>query len=159
MTDLTHPGGNMTGVKLSENQARRLELLRTVAPDVRRVAVPYNPDDAAPASAVIQIEAVVPALGLELVPITARNNSEVTALLAGFPVDVDAVFMVPDGTVNRRAHDLLALAVQRKLPVSGPSAAQVEAGAVMAYGIVHHDVGVQAAQIAGRWRKTRSTRP
>jgi len=36
----------------------------------------------------------------------------------------------------------------RKLPVSGPSTAQVEEGALMTYGFIHHEVGAQAARIA-----------
>jgi putative ABC transport system substrate-binding protein len=58
--------------------------------------------------------------------------------------------MLPDSTVNRRVKDLLALAAERRVPVSGPSAAQVEAGALMSYGIAHREVGVQAARIADR---------
>lgn len=150
MTDLIRPGHNMTGVMLSENQARRLELFQMVAPEIRRVLVPYNPDDAAPISAVVQIEGVAAAMGLELIHAKARNDDEVTTMLAEIPPDVDAMFMLPDSTVNRRAKDLLALAVARKIPVSGPSQAQVEDGALMAYGIVHHEVGVQAARIAHR---------
>lgn len=150
ITDLNRPGGNMTGVMLSQNQTRRLELVRTVVPDARRVLVPYDPDDAAPVSALAQIRDVAGALGFELVNAHARNDHEVTAMLAHFPTYIDAVFMLPDSTVNRRIRDLLVAALERRLPVSGPSAAQVEAGAVMSYGIVHHEVGIQAAHIADR---------
>jgi putative ABC transport system substrate-binding protein len=150
MTDLTRPGSNMTGVMLSQNQARRLELLRTIVPDVRRILVPYNPEDAAPTSAMAQIVNLAEPLGLDLVPAHARNDEEVMALLANLPDGLDAIFMLPDSTVNRRVKELLAIAADRRIPVSGPSAAQVEAGAVMSYGIVHEEVGRQAAQIANR---------
>lgn len=150
MEDLNRPGANLTGVMLSPNQARRLELLHTLFPAVKRILVPYNPHDTAPVSAVAQIEPVAEKLGLQLVHARARNDEEVTAMLAAFPADIDAVFMLPDSTVNRRVKDLLALAAERRVPVSGPSAAQVEAGALMSYGIAHREVGVQAARIADR---------
>ncbi len=150
MTDLTRPGGNMTGVMLSQNQARRLQLLNTLAPDARRILLPYNPDDPAPVSAAAQLDEPAKELGLTLVHSHARDDAEVTGLLAAIPGDIDAIFMLPDSTVNRRVDDLLRVAVERGLPVSGPSAAQVEAGATMAYGIVHHEVGLQAARIAAR---------
>ena len=38
--DLTHPGGNMTGVKLSQSQDRRLELLLDIAPKAKNIFVP-----------------------------------------------------------------------------------------------------------------------
>ena len=44
----------------------------------------------------------------------------------------------------------MQVATERQIPVSGPSTAQVEAGAIMGYGIVHREVGLQAARIAAR---------
>ncbi len=150
MTDLTRPGGNMTGVMLSKNQARRLEVMHELFPDARRILLPYNPEDPAPVSAAQQLDAIAPELGLTLVHGHARDNDEVTALLADIPEDIDAVFMLPDSTVNRRIKDLIKATNARGIPVSGPSLAQIEAGALMSYGIVHHEVGVQAAEIAQR---------
>lgn len=147
MTDLTRPGGNMTGVMLSQNQARRLELLHSIVPDVQSVLLPYNPDDPAPVSAAAQLDETAEALGLSLTHAHARDDDEVTVLLATLPDDIDAIFMLPDSTVNRRVDELLLAATERGLPVSGPSTAQVEAGATMSYGIVHHEVGQQAARI------------
>jgi putative ABC transport system substrate-binding protein len=150
MNDLARPGGNMTGVKLSQNQARRLELLREAVPGMGRVLVPYNPDDFAPSSAVRQIEKIAPDLGLELIKAHAHGRDEVATLLRELPAELDAIFLVPDSTVNSRLQDVLAVAFERRLPVSGPSMAQVEGGALMTFGFVHHEVGVQAARIAER---------
>lgn len=148
MEDLTTPGGNMTGVKLHADQSRRLELLAEMASTSDRIFVPFNPDDAAASSAVDQISAVAPGLGIELVLGHARTDSEVAELLANFPEDVGAIFLVPDSTVNAHLADILVLASAAKLPTSGPSIAQVEDGALTTYGFVHHDAGAQAARIA-----------
>jgi len=150
MEDLTRPGGNMTGVKISQNQARRLELLLEIAPGIQRVFVPHNPEDAAPTSAAAQVNEIAPDLGIEIVEGHARNDDEVTELLNNIPEDVGAIFMLPDSTVNARLADLVAIALDRKLPVSGPSIAQVEGGALTAYGIIHHKAGAQAAHIAAQ---------
>lgn len=149
MTDLTRPGGNMTGVMLGQNQARRLEIFLEMVPAAKRILVPYNPADAAPRSALAQIAKALGPLGVELVTAEARSDDDVTRLLADFP-DVDAIFLVPDSTVNRRLDDLLELAEGRRLPVSGPSVAQVEAGALMTFGFIHREAGAQAARIANR---------
>jgi putative ABC transport system substrate-binding protein len=71
-------------------------------------------------------------------------------LLNNIPKNIDAIFLVPDSTVNSRIKDVLAVALDRKLPVSGPSTAQVEQGALTTYGFVHHEVGAQAARIAAQ---------
>jgi putative ABC transport system substrate-binding protein len=148
MDDLSRPGGNMTGVKLGVDQVRRLELLVEIAPTIERVVVPYNPDDAAAASAVAQIEPAARELGVELVFAEARTDDEVTALLENWPQRVDAVFLVPDSTVNARLAEILELAISLSLPTSGPSTAQVEDGALMTYGFIHERAGTQAARIA-----------
>ena len=148
LEDLDKPGGNMTGVRLSDNQARRLELLLDMVPDAQRIFIAYNPEDAAPSSAVAQVNELAPRLGIEIVTAHAQNDDEVTQLLANIPADIDAIFMVPDSVVNARLTDLLAVATEHQLPVSGPSVIQVENGALMTYGFVHHEVGKQASHIA-----------
>ncbi len=148
MADITIPGGNMTGVKLSTSQDRRLELFLEIAPGIDRIYVPFNPDDSASASAVDQILELASGLEVELVLAEARTDSEVVDLLVNFPADLDAIFLVPDSTVNARLADIVALANALKLPVSGPSTAQVEEGALTTYGFIHHATGVQAARMA-----------
>ncbi len=148
MDDLTNPGGNMTGVKLSQNQGRRLVLLMEISPDIQRVFIPYNPDDLAPTSAMTQIVELAPALGIEIVEGFAHNDEEVSALLDNLPEDIDAIFMLPDSMISAHVADLVAVAIERKLPVSAPSMTQVEDGVLMAYGIIHYETGAQAASIA-----------
>ena len=53
-------------------------------------------------------------------------------------------------TVNAHLADLVAIAINNKLPVSGPSMAQVEGSALIAYGIVHEKAVAQAAHIANQ---------
>ncbi len=148
MTDLIHPGGNMTGVKLSQSQGRRLELFLQIVPDMKRVLVPFNPDDSAAATAVMQVVELAPVLGLELIIGEARTDREVTELLSNMPEDIDGIFLVPDSVVNARLKDIVTLAEEMKLPISGPSTAQVEEGALTTYGFIHHAAGAQAARIA-----------
>lgn len=148
MTDLSLPGGNMTGVKTVQDQGRRLELLLEMAPNVDEVLVPFNPDDAAAASAAEQITSIAAELPVELLLREARTDDEVLALLESIPSEVDAIFLVPDSIVNAQLEDILAVASALGLPTSGPSTAQVEEGALTAFGFVHREAGVQAARIA-----------
>lgn len=157
MTDLNQPGGNMTGVMLSTNQARRLALLIETAPDIEHIFIVYNPDDAAATSAIAQIEDVTTAMELELTAIEASDSDGVLAALTEMPDGVDAIFMLPDSVVNAHLDEIVELSIERQVPVSAPSAIQVEGGALMAYGIIHHQVGVQAASIADQVLKGAKT--
>jgi putative ABC transport system substrate-binding protein len=148
ISDETSPGGNITGVKLPANQARRLQFLLEMAPDIKRILIPYNPTDAASSSAVAQVNSVAPSYGVEIVERMAHNDQQVFELLDDLPGRLDAIFLVPGTTVNIHLQAVLAIARGRKLPVSGPSLIQVEEGALTAYGFSHYEAGMQAARIA-----------
>jgi putative ABC transport system substrate-binding protein len=148
LNDLTRPGGNMTGVKLGDNQARRLQFLLELAPEIKRILIPYNPQDAASFSAVEQVNKVARDLGVEITAKWAHNDQEVFELLDNIPEGLEAIFLVPGTTVNIHLKRVLALARTRKMPVSGPSLAQVEEGALITYGFNHYEAGRQAARIA-----------
>ena len=142
------PGGNMTGIMLSKNQARRLELFKEFFPKLKKVLLPYNPDDPAPRDAAIQLSNIAEQLNVELLHRHARNSDEALSLISEITNEYDGVFMLPDSTVNRKLSDLVARTNALGIPVSGPSLTQAEGGAVMSYGIVHGKVGAQAAPLA-----------
>jgi len=148
MTDLTEPGGNMTGVKLSQNQALRLELFLQIAPNIKKMAILYNPNDSAATSSVAQIKGIISDTQTELLLIKCPDNDAVTASLKTLDERADSVFLVPDSLVNKHIKDIVKVAIKLKIPLFGPSGAQLRQGALMSYGISHHDVGAQAARIA-----------
>lgn len=147
--NLENPGGNITGVQLSQNQTRRLESLLRLIPQAKKILIPYDDSDGTSgSSAVAQLDVITSQLNIELVKVGVHNDEDVTNLFANFPDDVDAIFMVPDNMINPHFGELLAIANERKLPISGPSTAQVEEGALTTYGFIHTEVGAQAARIA-----------
>ena len=148
LTNLTKPGGNLTGIMLNRDQGRRLKVLQELLPNIKRIAILYNPNDFAPVSAVKQLEKSAKHLNIELVKLRCPDNPAVTKCLTEIPDGIDAIFMVPDSVVNKRVKDIIKLANSRKLPVSGPSTAQINQGALLTYGFVHSNVGAQAARIA-----------
>jgi putative ABC transport system substrate-binding protein len=148
MEDLNRPNGNMTGVMLSQNQSRRLALLLEIAPEAKRIFVPFNPNNAAAVSALAQIQGEAINQGIEIVTSEAIDNDAMTLVINNIPNDIDAIFLLPDSVVNARLDDIMALAFERKLPVSGPCLPYVEGGALIAYGIIHYNVGAHATRIA-----------
>jgi len=81
---LARPGGNMTGFMPSEYGfgAKWLELLKEVAPGVTRVAVVR--DLTIGIAYLAAIQAVAPALGVELTPIGIRDAVEVERAVTAF---------------------------------------------------------------------------
>ena len=148
LKDLNRPGGNMTGVKLAANQARRMQFLLEMIPGPKRILIPFNPEDTASSSAVRQIKKVSSGFGVEIVQRWAHNEQEVDELFRSIPENLNAIFLVPGTTVNIHLQKVLAVANRHKLPVSGPSLAQVQEGALISYGFNHYEAGKQAARLA-----------
>lgn len=148
MTNLTTPGGNMSGVRISNNQALRLDLMKQLVPDAKNILVLFNPNDAAPMSALEQLKNSASSLKVRLILAECRDGKAVSAALANIPPETDMLFILPDSVVNKRIKEIVDVSIDRKLPLSGPTNIQVEKGALMAYGIVHYEAGQQAARMA-----------
>ena len=87
VTSLARPGGNVTGFSNDQEETvgKRLQLLKTVVPGARRIAVLFNPTSLAWASGWPLLEAPASALGLELVraPVRVDAVSAVSARPGG----------------------------------------------------------------------------
>ena len=121
MNDLTSPGGNMTGVKLDANQARRLQFLLETAPDIKRILIPYNPKDAASSSAVAQLNKVAPGFGVEIVERLAYNDRAAFELLNNLPMvrNDTGTEMGPCGTNQSKHPEGRIATVQQKKILRG----------------------------------------
>ena len=94
---LAHPGGNMTGTTFeaaTETYGKRLQILKEIIPDLKRVAVLRAVGDPNVGFAMTSLDGAAPELGVTLVPIDMKSaddlqtafakikDSEVKALLA-----------------------------------------------------------------------------
>jgi putative ABC transport system substrate-binding protein len=78
---LARPGGNMTGFTLFEysTSAKYLELLKEIAPGVKRAAVVREAGTATGTGQFAAIQAAAPALGVELSAIGVRDAGEISS--------------------------------------------------------------------------------
>lgn len=149
VADLKQPGRNITGVRLSTGgDDLRLKWLKEVAPNARKVWVPYTPEDKSAATTLESISAIAPKLGIELIKQPLQGKAEIDAALAALPADVDAIFMPRDIRIEAEIRTFVDFANARRLPLCGPGFAQVTAGALMSYGFMHQLIGRQASKLA-----------
>jgi putative tryptophan/tyrosine transport system substrate-binding protein len=148
VANLRRPGGNITGVALgADSEARRLEWLLKLAPNTRRIYVPYNSDDASARSSLAAIRAAAPKLNVELQPREARNPEEISAAIAVIPTDVQAVFLLQDSLVAARTDDFVKATIAQRLPLSVPTNEQVQRGALVAFSANLAVLGEQMARL------------
>src|SRR5258708_47620 len=79
VASLAKPGGNATGFTIFEYgmSAKWLELLKEIAPSVKRVAVLRDPASASGIGQFAAVQAVAPSLGVELSPVAVRDAPEI----------------------------------------------------------------------------------
>src|SRR5262249_27168953 len=155
VTSLARPGGNATGINffIYELVAKRLELLHTLVPGAKRVAVLVNPANVTTtASTLRDVEAAAHAIGLQLHIFNASTSGEINATFATLARDrVDALFVGPDAMFNSRRVQIVILATRHGIPTTYAQRDFVEAGGLMSYGTnltdTYRQVGVYTSRI------------
>jgi putative ABC transport system substrate-binding protein len=147
------PRKGLTGVTMDVDPAAQLDVLRTLAPEVRRIGVLYDP--AISGEAVRRATAIARAKGLEIVSQAVRGEGEVLSAATLLLPSVDALWGVADSTVltaaNARA--LILLALRSHKPLLALSEGFVRTGALVALAADPAEVGRAAGTMAASLAK------
>lgn len=132
---LSRPGGNITGFAVMgvDLSVKRLELLKELVPQLRRVAVLWDPVTHVRQRAAVEDAARV--LGLQIQVVAAGSPDELAAALeAAVQGGAEAMVALPSPLFVGNGAELARLASLYKLPAVYHNPAIVEAGGLMAYG-------------------------
>jgi putative tryptophan/tyrosine transport system substrate-binding protein len=136
VASLAQPGGNLTGLSLqfTDLSSKRVELLRKVLPDLRRMGILSN---ARSPSAVLEMqEAQVAArsLGLEVVSPGFQQQEDIEPAFEAFKDRVQGIYVVFDPLVNSNRVRISDLAITASIPTLGGGQELAAAGSLMSYG-------------------------
>jgi putative ABC transport system substrate-binding protein len=132
---LARPGSNATGVTFLSDElaAKRLEVLKQVAPRVSRVAFLWNPNHADNELPVARRAAL--ALGVELYSLEVRGPGDLDrAFEAAAQANVDGIYVVSSRQTVASARRIVEFAIKNRLPLVGGWGAWVQAGGLISYG-------------------------
>jgi putative ABC transport system substrate-binding protein len=154
VTNLGHPGGNLTGFTSFEFSigSKWLETLKQVAPHVTRVALLFNPATAPFAELFWRpIETAARSFAIAPVSVGARNTDELERLVEAFAREPNGGLMVvPEvSTVNHRGL-IVALAARHRLPAVYPLRSFAASGGLLSYGVDVVDVFRRASSYVDR---------
>ena len=151
---LNRPGANVTGYAslTVELEPKRLQLLRDVIPNATRYGVLADPTYPPTPSTIADLQAAARTLGLQLIVVEARTDSDLEMAFATFSRQrVGAVLVTTSTFYNRHVEDLAALAAHYALPTIFPNREYALAGGLMSYGSSisngYHKVGIYAGRI------------
>jgi ABC-type uncharacterized transport system substrate-binding protein len=149
VASLAQPGGNITGFTQFEfaMAGKWLELLKQIAPSIRRAVVIRDPSQSSAIGQFAVIQAIAPSLGMEISPVDARDISAIEQSITLFARDANGgMIMTPTGNARRHRGTIIALAARLKLPAVYPYRYYVADGGLASYG---PDVAEQCRLAAG----------
>ena len=152
--NLARPGGYLTGFTSFEFTigSKWLEALKHVAPEVKRVALIFNPDTAPFAHLFWQpVVDAAPAFDVEPIQTPVRDVGEIEHAIEAFARDGNGGLMVlPDVSTTNYRDLIIALAARHRLPAVYPYRHFAASGGLMSYGSDLADVYRRAASYVDR---------
>jgi putative ABC transport system substrate-binding protein len=136
VASLAKPGGNVTGLSLQAAHlaGKRLELLREVVPQLRRLAIIFNVGNAQPVLEMRETEAAARTLGIEVVPLEIRRVADFTPAFQALKGNADALYVAIDQLMVANLMRILTLALGARLPTIFSTRDFVRGGGFMSYG-------------------------
>jgi putative ABC transport system substrate-binding protein len=150
---LARPGGNATGFTQFEFSVggKWLELLKEISPTISRAGVLRDPTLTTSIGQFAAIQSAAPSLGVELVPLNARNAGDIERTITAF-VRVPQSGLVVSSSPFVATHRalIIRLAAEHKLPAIFVERHFVSMGGLMSYGPDFVDQFRRAADYVNR---------
>ena len=147
------PGGRVTGVHFlsSDLTAKRLEILKEILPDLRRVVTFYDPSNEVALRAAKSAREAAHQLKVEVVERQVASVEELRLGLRALKADeADAYFYINDAMMASQAQSVIDAARAKKLPTMFQEPSLVAQGALVSYGVSYHEVGRLSAKYVQR---------
>ena len=136
VNSLSRPGGNVTGLSLQgpDLAAKRLELLRELAPGRRRLAILVNVGYPAAREELAQVQTAARALGLESTVLEIRRAEDIAPALDGAKGRADALYVIGDALTTANVVLITKLALDAGLPAISSYREFAVSGGLITYG-------------------------
>ncbi len=155
---VAQPGGNITGVRFPgvDVQLKRYEIMRKIAPDAKRLWMPYQRGYPIVTPQLKALEPLAKADGVTLIPFPADNaaqvQTELDRLAAADDIGMDAIlFLVEPLMVDPGAFEAVAkFAYDHKLPFGGAYMSTDKYASIFGVNVDLFKSGKQAAPLADK---------
>lgn len=148
---LARPGGNVTGLTIqpSELSSKRLELLKDIIPNVRRLAALVNTRVARGQEAVA-IRTASAKLNMDAKIFEIQTAGDIEAAMATLAGQTDALYVYSEPLTNANKGKIIKMATAAKIPTIFGFREFVDAGGLISYGPNFTDLFVSAAEFTDK---------
>jgi putative tryptophan/tyrosine transport system substrate-binding protein len=148
---LARPGSNVTGMtfEFPELSAKRLELLKEIAPTARRVGIVYDSRDSSPRQGFAAAKEVAARLGMQLVEIDVEslNRSASASVQTG---KLDGLILIPGGAISTVIESAVKIAAAQRIVSVAWTRNEATRDTILSYGATDIDVARSAARLVVR---------
>jgi len=157
VASLARPGGNLTGLTMEaglEIAAKRVGLLKEVAPKISRVGILWNPTNRAEARVREANLEMARTLGLTLIPLDVRSAGDFDGAFASASRERVDALTIAENPLNVEHRELIVnFTMKNRLPTIFGERASVRAGGLMSYGTSLGDLLRHAADYVDKIQK------
>jgi ABC-type uncharacterized transport system substrate-binding protein len=152
VASLARPGGNITGLSIQSTDlaAKRIELLREVLPDLRRLAIMANVGYPGAVLEMGEVKAVAFTLRLGVDTLEIRRPEDIAPAFEALTSRAQALYVCTDALVNAKRSSIITLAQGARLSTMSGFREFVEAGGLMSYGPNYPNLFRRAADYADK---------
>jgi putative ABC transport system substrate-binding protein len=152
VASLARPGGNVTGLSLqrADLAGKRIELLREVAPGLRRLGALVNVGNRGSVLELREVQTAAQTLGLELASFELRGAEDISSAFEAMKGRIDALYVTSEPMVHVNRARINTLALSARLPTVYAYREFVEAGSLMSYGPNFADLHRRTAEIVDK---------
>jgi putative tryptophan/tyrosine transport system substrate-binding protein len=136
VSSVARPGGNITGLATHVIGAKRLELLKQLAPSVTRVLFIYDPSSPIWSVFFADTEAAASSLGVKASAAPVHNVAEIEAAIDAFAREPNGgLITLANPPVTAHRDKIFTLAARHRLPAVYPQRFFVAEGGLASYGV------------------------
>jgi ABC-type uncharacterized transport system substrate-binding protein len=152
VASLARPGGNITGLsgQAIDTAAKRLQLLREVVPNLRRLAIMANVGNPFNVLEMDEVQAAARTLGLEVAALEIRRGEDIAPAIETLKGGAEALYVGGDPLLITNQIRINTLALGAKLPTMSIFRDHVVAGGLMSYGPSFTDLYRRAAEFVDK---------
>jgi putative ABC transport system substrate-binding protein len=158
VASIRHPGGNITGVRYPgpDLVAKRFEILMELAPSIKRLYVPYDPNYPNSPPSLAALRSVASSYGVTLVESQVHSIEDIQAAFESqaqsADIGMDAIQILPELITQTPAgwQIISEFAFEHNLPLVGSMLASAQSGGIFSYCVDFFEVGMLAAPLADK---------
>jgi putative ABC transport system substrate-binding protein len=136
VASLARPGGNVTGLSIQQTDvaSKRVELLREIVSDLRRLAILANVASPNTAPEIGEVQKLARSLNFDVTIHDIRRPDDIAPAFDAIKGRTDALYIPPDPLVFTNRIQIATLALDARLPTIYSYREYVEAGGLVSYG-------------------------